>query len=131
MEHVIRYRLNIQHPPTSYAVVFLYVCAFEFYRIFERIGHLLDLLIFAAFIAAFSIGPFGLGLALWQDPFLAFGQRIVAWDCILRNVCADCIVRTASWRAVSCGLHRGADCIVRISFAFHRAHSTVRIPSCW
>ena len=64
----------------SHLIRFANVCAFEFYRIFERIGHLLDRLIFAAFIAAFNVGPFGFGLTLWQDPF--FGL----WPTNLRGI---------------------------------------------
>ena len=140
---MIRYRLNIQYLPTSYAVVFLYVCAFEFYRIFKRIGHLLDLLIFAAF----NVGPFGLwpthcadsivqiascGLHRSADCIVQIAScRLHRADCMCGLHRADCIVRIASWRAVSCGLHRGADCIVvRIASYRYLSHSIMHIPPC-
>ena len=109
----------MQHSPTSYAVVFLYVCAFEFYHIFEQIGHWLDLLIFTAF----NIGPFGLWPTHCADSIVWSRRGISSYrlhradcivvrislyrlhraDCIMRIVYADCIMRT-----VSCGLHCGA-----------------------
>ena len=61
--------------------------------------------------------------ALWQDPFLAFGQRIFAWDCILQNELAICLInwslQPSAWVLLAFGRR-----IVRTPLCeFHRMHS--------